>query len=62
MEPGDPSVRTLPGDAKLFGDMSDGAVLVDHPVHEKSPPLKGEPGVTVGHESLCVNNVMAKHI
>ena len=48
-------MRTLSGDAKLFGDVSDGAVSIDHSVYEKSSPVEGESGVTVGHENLLAS-------
>ena len=48
-------MSALPRDSKLFGDVSDGAMIIDHSVHEKSSPVKGEPGVTVGHENLLAS-------
>jgi hypothetical protein len=47
-------VRTLPRDAELLGDMSDGTVVLNATSDEQSPSVHRQTGISVGHRGLLV--------
>jgi hypothetical protein len=50
-EPVDPAVRALTRHSELFGDVSDWAMLHQHPLDEQNSAPDIEPGISVRHET-----------
>src|SRR5690606_30095405 len=48
----DPAMRALAGDAQFFGHVGDGPALDADAPYQQDPPVKGQAGVSVGHEDL----------
>jgi hypothetical protein len=53
-EPGNPAVRALAGDTKLFRNVGDRSTVLDNPSYEQTATMQIETGISVGHEDLLV--------
>lgn len=42
----------LPGDTQFLRDVGNGPMITDHSFNEKKSPMKGQTGISVGHEDL----------
>ena len=51
-EAGHPSVRALPRDSQFLGHVRHRAPVVHDTAHQKTSAVKGQPGISVGHQDL----------